>query len=349
MNWIVTLGRLQQEEMPAVMVTVVSITGSTPREVGAKMIVTKQQLFGTIGGGNLEHQAMAIARKQLQANQIQKMQRFPLGAGLGQCCGGLVNLLFEPVVESTSWVSEAEALQLENKNWIRAVSIDDDQCCFLLTEGKLKKLPSEQKLSPDLIRIAGNMLIDQTDSSQIQSGYYLETVKQTDFELLLFGAGHVGKAIVKIMSELPVHIRWIDTRDDQFPIEIPNNVETICTDTPEAEIDNAASGSFFLVMTHDHGLDQCLAEQILKRDDFAYFGLIGSKTKRRMFEKRMTQRNISPDRFESMTCPIGIVGIRSKQPAAIAISVSAQLMQLHDQQSHNEQPVRQENSLRSAI
>ena len=90
MNWLSTLVRLQQQNVPAVMVTVVSITGSTPREVGAKIIVTATQLFGTIGGGNLEHQATTIAREQLQINQPQQMRRFPLGAGLGQCCGGLV-------------------------------------------------------------------------------------------------------------------------------------------------------------------------------------------------------------------------------------------------------------------
>jgi xanthine dehydrogenase accessory factor len=86
-------------------------------------------------------------------------------------------------------------------------------------------------------------------------------------------------------------------------------------------------------MTHDHALDQHLAEQILRRHDFAYFGLIGSKTKRRMFEKRMTRRGVLPARFDKMVCPIGIEGICSKQPAIIAISVAAQLMRVHDQLS----------------
>lgn len=331
MNWVATLTNLQRQKVPAVMVTVVSISGSTPREAGAKMIVTEQQLFGTIGGGNLEHQATAIAREQLLVNQPQLMRRFPLGAGLGQCCGGLVNLLFEPIVEATNWVAQVKALQLENQNWVRAVAVDDDQDCFVLTERSIKSLSFAHKSSPELMRIADTMLVDHKESIQLHDGCILEIIKKPDFELLLFGAGHVGKAIVKIMAEMPVRIKWIDSRDDQFPANISDNVEVICSDTPEAEVDNAAAESFFLVMTHDHGLDQSLAEQILKRDDFSYFGLIGSKTKRRMFEKRMARRGIAPARFDAMTCPIGIDGIRSKQPATIAISVAAQLMRLYDQ------------------
>jgi xanthine dehydrogenase accessory factor len=306
MNWLSTLLRLQQQNVPAIMVTVVSISGSTPREVGAKIIVTATQLFGTVGGGNLEHQATTIARKQLQSGQSQSMRRFPLGAGLGQCCGGLVNLLFEPIVDSTHWIAQAQALQLKGQHWVRAVEINGEQECFLVVDEAFE------------------------NSSPALDGCYYETVRKPDFELLLFGAGHVGKAMVKVLSEMPVRIQWIDNREEQFPADIPHNVEVICTDTPEAEIEAANAGCFFLVMTHDHALDQHLAEQILKRHDFAYFGLIGSKTKRRMFEKRMARRGISPDRFDDMVCPIGIDGIRSKQPAAIAISVAAQLMRVHD-------------------
>lgn len=328
MNWLTTLHQLQQQQVPAVMVTIVSTIGSTPREVGAKLIVTQAQLFGTIGGGNLEHQATAIAREQLRVSQPQPIRHFPLGAGLGQCCGGLVNLLFEPIFESTHWIAAAQALQLAGKKWIRAVTADAQQHCFLLPDSGLK--------IPALLKsFADGMLAEPTASPQWQNGYYLETIKQPDLDLLLFGAGHVGQAIVKIIAEMPISIQWIDNRDEQFPVDIADNVEVICTDTPESEVDAAGAGSFYLVMTHDHGLDQRLAEHILKRDDFAYFGLIGSKTKRRMFEKRMARRGMSPARFDNMTCPIGIDGIRSKQPAVIAISVVAQLMKTYDQRTNN--------------
>jgi len=311
-DWLSTLMCLQQKNVPAIMVTVISISGSAPREVSAKIIITASQLFGTIGGGNLEHQATAIAREQIQTNQSQLIRQFPLGPSLGQCCGGLVNLLFEPIVASTDWIVKAHTLQLKGQEWVRVVATSGEQACFLLTNDSL----TENKLK---------------SLHQERNNYYTETVQKPEFELLLFGAGHVGKAVVKVLSEMPVSIQWIDNRDQQFPATLSNNVEIICTDTPEAEIAAANPGTFFLVMTHDHGLDQQLSEHILKRHDFAYFGLIGSITKRRMFEKRMTRRGVLASQLDKMVCPIGIEGIRSKQPAAIAISVAAQLMRVYDQ------------------
>jgi xanthine dehydrogenase accessory factor len=266
-DWQHRITELRRNQTPAVLVSVDSIVGSTPREAGAKMIVTAEHCYGTIGGGNLEYQACRIARNQLECDADGGLQRFPLGAGLGQCCGGLVNLMFEKLND--------------NSDWDELARVDD----FI--------------------------------------------------ELYLFGAGHVGQAVVRALGDLPVKIHWIDTRDDILPQESPPGVSAICTDTPEAEIVAAAAGSYFLVMTHDHSLDQRLSEQILARDDFAYFGLIGSTAKRRNFETRMQRRGIDAQKFARMTCPIGINGINSKQPAQIAISVAAEILQVYDR-VHND-------------
>jgi len=276
-EWQQAVAALRRQQTPAVLVSVDSIVGSTPREAGARMIVTKQHLYGTIGGGNLEYQACRIARNQLQRGAGDGLQRFPLGAGLGQCCGGLVNLMFERLGADSDWAALAQ---------------------------------EEEKI-----------------------------------ELYLFGAGHVGSALVSSLRDLPIRINWIDTRDDILPQQPPAGVNTICTDTPEAEIDAAAAGSYFLVMTHDHSLDQRLCEQILERDDFAYFGLIGSLSKRRNFETRMRRRGIDADKFGRMTCPIGIGGITSKQPAQIAISVAAEILQVYDHQLQS----MQDNKLTSQV
>ena len=265
--WQDSVAELRHNQTPAVLVSVDSIVGSTPREPGAKMIVTATELYGTIGGGNLEYQACRIARNQLARGADDGLQRFPLGAGLGQCCGGLVNLMFEKLGDHSDW--------------------------------------------DELMRDADRV------------------------ELYLFGAGHVGQAVVRALRDLPVNIHWIDTRDDILPQDTLPGVSTICTATPEAEVDAAAAASYFLVMTHDHSLDQRLSEQILARDDFAYFGLIGSSSKRRNFETRMQRRGINPQKFERMTCPIGIDGIRSKQPAQIAISVAAEILQVYDRAHNN--------------
>ncbi len=265
--WQKSVAELRRDKTPAVLVSVDSIIGSAPREAGAKMIVTATQLYGTIGGGNLEYQACRIARNQIEGSADDGLQRFPLGAGLGQCCGGLVNLMFEKLGADIYWDKLARV----------------DDCV----------------------------------------------------ELYLFGAGHVGQAVVRALQDLPVNIHWIDTRDDVLPQVTPPGVSTICTDTPEAEVEAAAAGSYFLVMTHDHSLDQRLSEQILSRDDFTYFGLIGSAAKRRNFETRMRRRGIDAHKFTRMTCPIGIDGINSKQPAQIAISVAAEILQVYDR-AHND-------------
>ena len=304
-NWLSKLQQFQQQETTCVMVTVASTIGSTPREVGSRMIVTAEALFGTIGGGNLEFQACQIARDQLDNPSPQHLKRFPLGAGLGQCCGGLVNLLFEPIVAGCDWLAEALAFEAQQQDWARVVPMNDQTI--------------HVRLCQDCDEIG---LSDQA--------MFIDVVRNQSMELTLFGAGHVGRAIIDIMANLPLRVRWVDSREQEFPLKIPENVEVICTDIIEAEVDDAKPNSCFLVMTHDHSLDQALAEQILKRNDFSYFGLIGSNAKRRMFETRMQRRGFNAELFEQMTCPIGINGIHSKQPAVIAISVAAQIMQVYD-------------------
>src|SRR5439155_783786 len=160
-----------------------------------------------------------------------------------------------------------------------------------------------------------------------------EPQRAADFSIALFGAGHVGRALVHALAGLPCRITWIDSRDDQFPRDLPANVTVVCTDAPTAEVDAAAPGSYFLVMTHSHALDQELAEAILARNDFAYFGLIGSVSKRRAFEKRMKNRGVPPARFRHMTCPIGVPGISGKEPAAIAIAVAAEVLQARERRA----------------
>jgi xanthine dehydrogenase accessory factor len=341
MNWVQTLQRLMQQQIPAVMVTVASTIGSTPREPGARMIVTSGQMYGTIGGGNLEHQACAIARSQLDSPESRRLKRFPLGAGLGQCCGGLVNLMFEPVFESSNWVDSAAQLQAQGQDWIRVVSTHTNQSeensDYLMFAGDRFESALRDSFDNKAIIMAANSVLQGPDKTALQQvtgsadSFFFDVSRKPDFQLVLFGAGHVGRALVNMLRDLPVQISWVDSRDDQFPLDIPDNVECLCSDIPQAEVDSAPVGSYFLVMTHDHALDQCLAEQILKRDDFAYFGLIGSASKRRMFETRMHRRGIAKHQFERMICPIGVDGIDNKAPAAIAISVAAELMQVYDQ------------------
>jgi xanthine dehydrogenase accessory factor len=150
--------------------------------------------------------------------------------------------------------------------------------------------------------------------------------------IVLFGAGHVGHALVTLLGCLPCVVQWVDERDELFPDEVPANVQVEATDTPEAILGTAPPGAYFLVMTHNHALDFSLAARIMRRRDFTYFGMIGSKTKRVKFERRLIERGVDPKRLEEMTCPIGVDGIVDKAPQSIAVAVCAELLQVRSRQ-----------------
>jgi xanthine dehydrogenase accessory factor len=146
--------------------------------------------------------------------------------------------------------------------------------------------------------------------------------------VVLFGAGHVGHALVTLLGMLPCVVQWVDERDELFPDEVPPNVQVEATDTPAAIVDEAPPGAYFIVMTHNHALDFELSERIMRRRDFAWFGLIGSQTKRVKFERRLIERGVAAERMSEMTCPIGVTGVVDKAPSSIAVAVAAQLMQM---------------------
>jgi xanthine dehydrogenase accessory factor len=150
---------------------------------------------------------------------------------------------------------------------------------------------------------------------------------ETRTPVLLFGSGHVGRALVLALAPLPFSVRWLDDREDAFPSHIPPNAAAVRMRDPEAEIAGAAPGSFILVMTHDHPLDMAITAAALRRG-FPYVGLIGSATKRARFEKRFRELGLPEERIRSMACPIGLPGIADKDPAVIAASVTAQLLQV---------------------
>jgi xanthine dehydrogenase accessory factor len=95
---------------------------------------------------------------------------------------------------------------------------------------------------------------------------------------------------------------------------------------PELAVDEAPPDTVFAVMTHSHPLDEAICDAILRRDDFAYLGLIGSATKQARFLKRLGEAGIPANKLERLVCPIGVPGIESKEPAAIAASFAADLL-----------------------
>jgi xanthine dehydrogenase accessory factor len=254
----------------AVLVSVQATRGSVPRESGAWMAVFGDKVVNTIGGGRLELEAIDHARSLLAAagpNPGDAPQRllYRLGPGLGQCCGGEVQLQYE-------CVSQADAPAL----------------CARLSA--------------------------------------------FDAPLALFGGGHVGRALVQVLSALTIPITWIDSRDEIFPERVPDLVHCEHSDPVQAAVPGLASGSRVLIMSFSHAEDldivaACLARQ-RAHGDLPYVGLIGSRTKWVAFRSRLAARGYTEAELAHITCPIGIPGIADKRPEAIAIAVAAQLLLL---------------------
>jgi xanthine dehydrogenase accessory factor len=258
---------------PAVLVQVARVQGSGPREVGAWMAVLPAALIGTIGGGQLEFEAISQAKALLVDAHLSLSQprRFALGPSLGQCCGGVVDLTFERLPARPG-------------------------------------LPEQSALRQRLAVAADQLL-----------------------QVALFGGGHVGRAIVRLLATLPARVFWIDSRDEVFPADLPEHVQTEYSDPVQAAVHDLAAGSQVLIMSFSHAEDldvvaACLLRQRLL-GDLPYVGLIGSKSKWATFRQRLEARGFSAAELAHITSPIGVPGIPGKQPEVIAVAVVAQLLQ----------------------
>jgi len=269
------LGRALAVGEPAVLVTVADALGSTPREAGARMLVGARRTAGTIGGGRLEHEAIAAARRLIEAGAVTRHMELPLGPAIGQCCGGHVRLRLERA--DAGVLAELERLERAERDGLPPI--------------------------------------------------------------YLFGAGHVGKAIVQALAPLPLRLIWIDSRADEFPETIPDGVTRLVAADPLACAALAEPGSGFLILTHEHALDFDLAAAALGRGDALYVGLIGSRTKRRKFERLYVARGGKPDDLGRLVCPIGGGLTRDKRPPVIAAMVVAELLIVIDRAANRVVPI----------
>jgi xanthine dehydrogenase accessory factor len=277
----------------AALVTVHEAKGSVPREAGARMVVRPDGAFhGTIGGGRLEWEMLALARQALgQGRGPARFVDQALGPDLGQCCGGFVTVLIETFDRRDTAELEALAAGGAVEAW--------------LEDGRVRR---------------------GSPSPSAMEETWREPAPDNPTPVLLFGAGHVGRALVLALAPLPFAVRWIDSRPDAFPPHIPGNATPVHATDLAAEIAAAPGDALILVMTHDHALDLAVTASALGRG-FPFVGLIGSGTKRARFEKRYREIAIPEERIAALVCPIGLPGIAGKEPATIAASVAAQLLQ----------------------
>jgi len=321
-EWIEELADLAAAGEPVVLVTVAGLRGSAPRESGAKMIVTARETIGTIGGGNLEHECTHIAVGMLAGEEQPVLRRFPLGPAMGQCCGGVVDILFEPMANGLpAWLEHLRALHGQH---LPAVLVSGTRAPGKYVVTAQDVFAAGTAVPPAAALATARDVLERREAQVCDTLLY-EPVVGSDFHIAVFGAGHVGTALVAALSGLDCNIRWVDSRSGMFR-GATRNVRSVETRDPAAEVAAMPPRSFYLVMTHSHPLDFEICDRILRRGDAAYCGLIGSLTKRRRFEKRFRQQGLSPQQIGQLVCPIGVEGISGKKPAEIAISVAADVL-----------------------
>lgn len=309
---------------PAVVrVVVAQVQGSTPREPGACMLVDASGFSGTIGGGRLEWEALAAARDMLSRGTrgAQLMNRV-LGIDLGQCCGGVIAVWLECFAqESRAQLRALEQCRGRGPVVLSTVASAHGVCQTLSPGGAadasvaaLLSLPRHHAL-PQLLR---------TRAGEIS---FVERLDEEYPAVWLYGAGHVGQALAGMLVQLPLRLLWQDCRPGQIPANAAAYSRVVPVPDLIGSVTDASSGTYFAVMTHDHGLDYELCRAVLGRADAAWLGLIGSESKGGRFRSRLRREGFRAQAIEQLVCPIGVAGIKSKWPAAIAVAVAAQLLQ----------------------
>ncbi len=327
-EWIDELSDICAANEPAVLVTVAGIRGSAPREIGAKMIVTENETIGTIGGGQLEYQCTRVAVGLFDDEQM-SLRSFPLGSAMGQCCGGVVEILFEPLGNGIpAWLRDLSALFGQREPAVVATRISRSAPeKFVVTADQVFGA-RDDRVDESMVAGAREILAGDRKASRDVQLFY-EPVVVPDLNIAVFGAGHVGSAVVAALSSLDCNIRWVDSRRNVFR-GVPANARAIETADPALEVAAMPEGAFYLVMTHSHSLDFDICDRILRRRDARYCGLIGSLSKRRRFEKRYRQQGMPDEFLESLTCPIGVDGISGKKPAEIAVAAAAEVLRIYE-------------------
>lgn len=309
-NWAATALNCIAGEGQAAMITLAAVEGSTPREAGARMIVTPTRVHGTVGGGNLEFLLVDQARRLLASDLHVLQQDHPLGPLLAQCCGGHVRVL-------------VERLDTTSQLWLAAASQAEEAGTPYTLTGAIADGRVHRSASPGWppAAIEGATLFHESGPATRRDAWtrIVEHIRPAATHLYIFGAGHVGRALVHIAEALPFRLHWHDSRADLAGADARLHVSPDLLPV----VARALAGAFYVVLTHAHELDYQITRAILRRGDAGYCGLIGSATKRARFLSRLAKDGVDAS---GLTCPIGGGLIRSKLPAAIAVAASVELL-----------------------
>lgn len=274
-----------------VRVVIAAFQGSSPRETGASMLVSTKQSMGTIGGGALEFRAIKQARQMIDRCTKHQIETIPLGPNLGQCCGGTVTLVSE--------LYSANTTPKFGAFFARPLSAKTKEPIWIT---QLYKRARNSGYVPKIT---------------LKDGWLIEPFMPPLKPVWIYGAGHVGRALVDAFQGLDFDITWIDTHQNRFPNFIPSTVTHLTAQDPTQLVKYAPINACHYVLTYSHELDLALCHAILRHgcDDL---GLIGSKTKFSRFKSRLQKLGHTHNTISQITCPIGDPSL-GKHPKAIAV------------------------------
>jgi xanthine dehydrogenase accessory factor len=316
---------------PAVLVTICATMGSAPREAGAKMLVWQSGQNGTIGGGNLEFIVTDQARKLLASDSAYRVQDYPLGPFLAQCCGGHVRLLLERIdASSKTWLEATLAAADSNRSVVILSEVQGNISKRIMTGSDALAWQRSALGECDAPAVAildekGRRLIG-TKPVHDDKLTIFEMIQPNLHELVMFGAGHVGQAVARLVETLPFRVTWLDSREAMQTTDPAAPIPVQFVLDPVVRVDHLPPNALHLVFTHSHDVDYRLVRAILSRGDFAYCGLIGSATKRARFESRLARDGLAELAIARLTCPIGAIGLTSKSPEIVAVGIAAELL-----------------------
>ena len=296
-----TLKRVIDKNGPVARILILEIKGSAPRGIGTEMYVWANGTQGTIGGGTLEFEAIKSAQEILETRKT-KLKSYPLGPELGQCCGGHVKLL-------TEYYDEKAVTNLKDQSLnIRSISGATE------ATKKVKKIINRYKT-------------EQTSfDHKLSDEWLIEKVITAKSPIWIWGAGHVGSAILSLLAPMPnLEIFWLDTDNSRFPDLEFSNVYKIIYDSPEQFIKRAHPNAEHLILTYSHKIDLEICNIILNHD-FKWVGLIGSKTKFNRFKKKLLSFGHTKKTIDQIQCPIGYKNY-GKHPQQIALGVAVNFIE----------------------
>ena len=354
--WLDIIKPLWAEKKPFILITVIEIKGSAPCTAGTKMVYDGESFMGTVGGGRLELQISETAKKLFNSPAKDPsaclIKTFALGVELDQCCGGMVKICVEKIAPTEtsqsqlSWLDRLFERPSEQPCLLLSLYKADEQVCQKWLYTQHCGLDAVEKTyQPALRSLCQKMMVtgaehafalydgagDENDVLRTLENHLLSIERLSVEDLLpvaLFGAGHVGQALVPMIKNLPIHLYWIDDRQSALGdyANQQKNISIICSDFEKA-LNKIPPNACYLVITYDHQVDFNLCQHIMNNKTFSYLGLIGSEVKAKRFRHRLAKAGLNQCTLDRLQCPIGKKYQFSKSPEVTAISIANEVVE----------------------